>query len=417
MFLVRSAKVDISPRSPVPLAGFGDQGNAPFAAINDPLEVNAISLEMNGCEMVFLSFDTLSVGSRVDKVARSLFGVNCITLASHTHFAPSLDAELPNLGPVDEAYVAHVERQLEQLRHILSDQQPQPATFSLGRIEAPYAINRRRRAFGLDGKVKMRMLPNPSGPKDETATVLLLSNPDQQAPLAVFWSFACHPVSFHDTNAVSSDFCGVVREAFRSKYGADVACVFAQGFCGDVRPPTYGIGQKSVRNVLRFAVKTLLQGKCFGEFTKDEWRAWSKALASTVTSAPLAELPLAPKLEVARAEMPLADMHQSPAPDFGSRNGLDCALVQLGSALEICVLAGEPVTGIATLLPATEKTRITAGYMGHMFGYLPTSTMLAEGGYEAEGFRPGFSLQGSYKPGLSKLLSGFFSRLQARIGG
>lgn len=412
MLHARSASVDITPQTPVRLAGFGNQRPQPFDRINDPLEVNAIALEAGGKAVTFLSFDTLSVGSRVDRLARRLFGENCITLASHTHFAPSLDAELPSLGGVDDAYVGHVEKQLEHLRDRLDQQEPRAAALSLGQVAAPFAVNRRRRAFGLDGKVKMRTLPNPHGPKDDTATVLLLNDAGSGAPVAVLWSYACHPVSFHDANAVSSDFCGVVRGALRARFGDGTPCVFAQGFCGDVRPPSYGIGAKTPRNIARYAVKRLLQGPCFGDFTRPQWEAWAGTLAKTVASIQMDRLDGAETLDVVRAELPLAELHRSPAPDFGMRRGLECARVRLGGELEVWALSGEPVGGIAGLLPKPGGTRIAAGYAGHMFGYLPTSAMLAEGGYEAEDFRPAFALPGAYRPDISDRLAAFFATLK-----
>lgn len=415
--LLRSASVDISPTTPLPLAGFADRIGTPYRRINDPLEVNAISIEDDGRQVVFLSFDTLSVGRRINLLAQELFGCTCITFASHTHFAPALDGELPGLGECDNSYLEYVYKKLHSLKLQLDATEPVAISLALGRVRIPWTVNRRRRAFGPDGKVRMRTLPNTTGSKNDIASILLFSDTTSNRPAALLWSFACHPVSFHDEMAVSSDFCGHVRQAIRRRYGSDLSCVFAQGFCGDVRPPSFGMGRKTPRNILRYGIKRLLQGKCFGEFTRAQWEAWTSKIALAVVAAELEPLRDKQSLDVTHAELPLADMHELPA-NFGDRAGLDCTFVELGEHLHIWALSGEPVTEIERLLPSTDAVRIAAGYSGHMFGYLPTSAVLAEGGYEAEGFRPAFSLAGRYRADLSDILSAFFAKLwNSRSGG
>lgn len=415
--LLRSASVDISPTTPLPLAGFGDRIDAPYLRINDPLEVNAISLEQEGRQVTLLSFDTLSVGRRIDEVARQLFGDTCITLASHTHFAPALDGDLPALGGCDDSYLDAVTEKLNSLKTRLDATEPVAVSLAMGRVRIPSTINRRRRALGPDGKVRMRTLPNATGPKNDIASILLFSGAESARPAALLWSFACHPVSFHDATAVSSDFCGRVRQAVRLRYGSSLPCVFAQGFCGDVRPPSFGMGKKTPPNIFRHGIKRLLQGRCFGEFTPAQWDAWSGEIAQAITAAELEPVGSGQSLDVAHAELPLTDMHESPA-NFGDRPGLSCTFVGLGEHIHFWALSGEPVTEIERLLPPTEAVRIAAGYSGHMFGYLPTSAILAEGGYEAEGFRPAFSLAGRYRADLSDILSTFFAKVwDGRSGG
>lgn len=404
MLKVRAAKANISPQEPIPLAGFGAERQSPFTRIADPLEANALVIEDGETQIVLLSLDTLSVGRRIDAMARDLFGAGCVTLASHTHFAPSLDSDLPALGPVDFEYLEYVETQLIALKAQLCAAAPRPAMLALAQTSAPYAINRRRKARGVNGRVGIHMLPNPQGRRDDTAYVVSAVDAENGAILGLLWSFACHPVSFFDDSAVSSDFCGVVRNALRTRHGSGLPCVFAQGFCGDIRPPAYEMGLWTPRNILRFVVKTALQGKCFGVFSEPGWRDWSNRLATTVVEAPFTSPRNVSQVDINRAGLSLADLHRAPVPDFRKRVGLEVARIQLDEILDIFALSGEPVTGIADLLPKADRPRIAAGYMGHMFGYLPTSKILAEGGYEADGFRPGFSLPGRYRDDIDLAL-------------
>lgn len=391
MFQVKVASIDITPTHPVSLAGFMSRGDKNYASVHDALEINAITIN----DVTFVSFDTLSVGKVMDDAAKALFGPQTVTLASHTHFAPALDRQLPKLGRVDDAYERHVLGQLEKLNQKMS---AQSAVLSFGQGQGHHAVNRRRRAFGSDFAFKMRMLPNKRGRKDETISVLMLQDA-QGKVLAVLWSYACHPVSFFDIDAVSSDFCGVVRDGLRRQYG-DIPCVFAQGFCGDVRPPAYSpVGNKAVHYL-----RQLLQGRCFGGFTKNQWRAWAQSLAQRVTSVALA--PVSGAVSYKSSVIALNDLQDTQT----DRPGLVVSHAGV-AGIDIWALSGEPVTGIADLLPAS-NTRITAGYNGHMFGYLPTSDVLAEGGYEAQGFRDAFSLPGMYRSDISAFLKSAFSVLR-----
>ena len=50
-------------------------------------------------------------------------------------------------------------------------------------------------------------------------------------------------------------------------------------------------------------------------------------------------------------------------------------------------------------VPAAEgRIRLYAGYLGALFGYLPTAAQVLEGGYEVEGFQPLFGLSGRFEP-------------------
>ena len=88
----------------------------------------------------------------------------------------------------------------------------------------------------------------------------------------------------------------------------------------------------------------------------------------------------------------------------GSKPDKDLAvqIVRIGSQLEIVALSAEvtvPWQGIldSAVPPPDGCIRLYAGYAGALFGYLPTSAQIAEGGYEVEGFQPLFGLSGHFE--------------------
>ena len=74
----------------------------------------------------------------------------------------------------------------------------------------------------------MSFAPNPSGPKDERATVALLRKADDGQVLGVLWHYTCHPTAVVPDNVISADYPGAVRRALRQRFG-DIPCVFRAG--------------------------------------------------------------------------------------------------------------------------------------------------------------------------------------------
>ncbi len=82
---------------------------------------------------------------------------------------------------------------------------------------------------------------------------------------------------------------------------------------------------------------------------------------------------------------------------------LTAQIVRIGDELEIVALSAEatvewqPILDEAVPVPSG-RIRLYAGYLGALFGYLPTAVQVPEGGYEVEGFQPLFGLSGRFEP-------------------
>jgi hypothetical protein len=94
-------------------------------------------------------------------------------------------------------------------------------------------INRR----GKNKAGKRAMIPDPAGAFDEKIWLLKFTPVNGDAP-ALLFSYACHPVIAYGYaySAISADFPGVTRNALREALGTNVHCQFVQGFAGNVRP-------------------------------------------------------------------------------------------------------------------------------------------------------------------------------------
>lgn len=391
-----AGSIDITPQRPAPLAGWRDRAE-PFERVADPLEINGILVRDGVVAALVLSVDALYVGGRLtqaieDQLERVGLG-DCyvLTAASHTHFAPNLDATKTALGALDEQYVERVEERVSALVERLVNSAAQPARLRYGSGGAAHSVNRRRPGWHLAGGLPRRtvgMRANPSGPNDQTIHLVRLEREDGK-PLAVLWSYACHPVAFPRPLEVTAEFPGVVRRALRGLLGPDLPVLFLQGFSGDLRPPAViPTGPHPKRRIA-----DLLQGPSLGRFSETDYAQWSDSLARLVSGVASGELAaLAPAVRQATVTVPLGQLLEG----GDELRELTISRLELADRLQLLALSAEVVVeyggSLSRMFPGVQS--IPVGCAGDVYGYLPTRRMVGEGGYEAEEFLESFGLRG-----------------------
>jgi hypothetical protein len=192
-----------------------------------------------------------------------------------------------------------------------------------------------------------------------------------------------------------------VRRALRARFG-EIPCVFAQGFCGDIRPNITVSQKPGWPKRVRRMFRTLASGPMFELPSADDWTRWSRSLAAGVCDiargSPVKTFSIT-SLQTGSAEIPLGDFFTGSTPD----KRLVVQMVRIGEELEIVALSAEVTVEWQRILdeamPAPEgRIRLYAGYLGALYGYLPTAAQVPEGGYEVEGFQPLFGLSGCFEP-------------------
>ncbi len=243
----RAAHCDLTPRDrPVRLAGYASR-QTPVSAILDGIEISALLLEGGGRRSLLLGFDLMIVGAELADLIQSRLGRlgfrpdEVMMLASHTHCAPATDSACARLGTPDTRFIDDAADAVDKLaRKILTDR-PREISVDIFRGNLDHSINRRRywpfptydRTQGLQWS-SVTFSPYPAGPRDEQATVILIKSADD-APLAAFSHYTCHPTSVVPTDTISADYPGAIRSLLRVHFG-DIPCLFAPGFCGDITP-------------------------------------------------------------------------------------------------------------------------------------------------------------------------------------
>ena len=399
MCTVTSDSIDITPRRPLPLAGYENRRGV-SEAVNDPLELNAVLLRTHQGDIAILTADLLFVTAelkrRILDSLRDELRLDADTLlfaASHTHYAPSVDPGKPRLGAADQEYIAFVAQQATTLLRRLAASPVRRCRMQYIRGPADHAINRRRRTWWG----RMVRGPNPDGPRDETVHVIRLVG-DAGELVAMLWSYGCHPVGFPHPARVSADYPGVVRRDLRRAFGPELPILFLQGFAGDVRPRPAGRP-----HTIRRRCAEAIAGPLFNPLDEAEYLAWAESLAGRVVqlahSAPVLERPLAPQCR--RARIPVSTLLDGSQ----DRRDLSFQRVSLGPDLHIAAISAEPVAGRTDELRAIAPgILVPVGYIDSVFGYLPTVAMLGDRGYEDWHFMRAFGLEGTFRRNIDQVV-------------
>ena len=410
--LARAASCDITPRDrPVRLAGYALR-QAPATIVLDQIEISVVWLECAAQRCLIFSFDLMIVGSELQsmimtRLQRLGFAAGeIVLLASHTHYAPATDRACARLGVPDVHFVDQLAAAAEDLVRQMQQADPLDISWEVFQGHLKHSINRRRNwPFPTIGRTygwrlrSVSMAPNPSGPRDELATVVLLRKLDDGQVLAALWHYTCHPTAVVPENVVSADYPGAVRAAMRQRFG-EIPCVFVQGFCGDIRPDIRVSQPIGWRERMRRAFRTIVSGPSFARPSPEDWMRWSKGLARAVCDIAQGSprSVFSPKsLRTGSAAIALSSFFAGDTPD----KPLAAVVIAIGEELEIVALSAEACVGwqgiLGQAVPVRPGTiRLYAGYLGALFGYLPTAEQVPEGGYEVEGFQPLFGLSGRF---------------------
>jgi hypothetical protein len=398
----------------VRLAGYARR-TEPVSTILDPIEISAVLLEGAGKRCLIFSCDLMIVGSELQQLIHANLAGHgflpgeILLLASHTHFAPATDRACSPLGAPDEKFVSDVAKAAEGLLEQMLQQQPSEVRLEIKRGRLNHSVNRRRywpfptigRTYGFKFR-SVVLAPDPEGPTAELATILLVRRADGNAVLCAMWHYVCHGTAVIPHKVVSADYPGAVRRVLRQRFG-HVPCVFVQGFCGDISPNISSTRTKGgVFDWVHRVARLMISGPTFPYRIAEDWKRWSESLATQVAAIAdgVAVKTISPeRLSVGAARIPLGEFFSGTAPD----KPLAVQVLRLGEDFELVALSAEVTVQWQEILDRalpdeTGRIRLYAGYLGALFGYLPTPAQIREGGYEVEGFQRLFGLSGKFDP-------------------
>jgi hypothetical protein len=401
------AEVEITP----PLGiGLGGRGGPETVAkkILDPLYAQVLFLkDSKGIGFVLVSFDLIALPHDLsDRIRTDIvneLGVewNLVVLnTSHTHSGPYMIRSLmAGVGPAPQIELDYF-KLLED--KILS------ATRSAARMMKPVkvevfqgasdvGINRR----GKNKQGNRGILPDPNGPIDEKVWVMKLT--PETGAAAIIFSYACHPVIVYGyaNAAISADFPGVTRNALRETLGPQTHAQFVQGFAGNIRPRVTADLEKGVFR----ASKPADLEKAGRELADAVFSAIkSKGQTLSLNIAGTADRPFLPRdkpppqenYQKMREEalattnvfhLAVSDYwlkRYNSGEGFAQGDAWSLGLIRLAENQWIVHSGGEPCVEWREKISKwlSPLKIVTWGYSQEAKSYLPTESMLPEGGYE-----------------------------------
>jgi neutral ceramidase len=402
------AEVDITP--PLGIALGGRAGPVtPADKVLDPLYSELLCLrDGKGTGFVLASFDVIGLPQELSDHIRTRLvqelGVewNLVVLnASHTHSGPyTLRALMAGVGPapqVEVDYFAALEEKLVAAART-ARKAMQPVRVQVFQGTTDVGVNRRGKGPG--GRVAM--LPDAKGAYDDKLWAMKLT-PENGGPPAVVFSCACHAVIAYgfDYAAISADFPGATRRMLREALGPKSHAQFVQGFAGDIRPRVLadterGRFRKSTPADLERAGKELSAAVLSALKTPGE-----KLSLDVIGTSDRPFLPKdkAPPRELYEKMLTSAEARTNAfrtaeaeywlkrydsGEGFARGDAWSLGLIRLADNQWIVHSGGEPCIEWRAKISEWLAPRriVTWGYSQEARAYLPTESLLTEGGYE-----------------------------------
>ncbi len=415
------ARVKITPENPIRMAGYASR-TKPFEGVDAHLFAKAMAFEdSDGNQSLLITADMIRFpGWLSEAVCRRLkesAGIerNAVLLnASHTHTGPALDPARYD-APADDindsqAYARKLEDKLVAIgRQALADLKPARLGWDTGLVNFPM----NRREFTERG---VRLGVNPRGPVDRGVPVLRVDGAGGELR-AVLFGTACHNTTLTGRSLrISGDFTGYAQAYIEHRYPG-VQAMFLTGCGGDANPYPRGnrgfaeqhgaeLGGEVVR-VLAGQLKSV-RGPIRTELARVDLplKSFTRAQIEEVVNARSSYLSYFAKSALAvldRAE-PLPTTFEAPF-----------AVWQFGDSLTLVGFSQETVVGYVDMTETAlgPLNLWVAGYCNDVSGYLPTTRILSEGGYETRGLYDGV---GVFAPGVEDVVMKTITNLARKAG-
>lgn len=395
--------IDITPDFDVRLSGFSSRTQK-IKNIHCGLEANLIVFIENEVK-IMLSIDTLFIVAPLYSYILEIFkqtfpnisSSDLTVCASHTHYAPSLEDVRHDLGKMDERYFEFLKLKLLTLIQKTTTAQPFPYSISIGEgCTLNLTANRRRtiRSFRKGFKKEVVMEPNLSGTKDENLVIIKITNTDTLKVESIIWHYTCHPTNLPENEYISSEFPGIVRNNFRCKSGYEhIPILFLQGFSGDIRafPPKRSIILRTIYTLFLQSYPTVLY-----RFKWNEYQNWVANLSDKFESVFQNEGVLIQNVCISSGE------YQYSISNIGITvegiDNLSLKYLRISDKFVFVFISAEVLICYKKIVEKIWQGQrvIPVGYINNVFGYLPSSKEIAEGGYEVKDFFSMFKVSGRF---------------------
>ncbi|GAB3025586.1 neutral/alkaline non-lysosomal ceramidase N-terminal domain-containing protein [Spirosoma pulveris] len=418
------ARVVITPTTPQWLAGYASRTHASDGKLHD-LWAKALALEdENGKQAVLVTTDMLgfpkAMSDRIRDRLNSQFKLSkaqIILNSSHTHSGPVLDRGLQDVYPLDAPQLAVIDqysRQFEaQIIALVGEalRTMEPVELFSQNGVTRFQVNRRNNKEGaLLDQTELK------GPNDYAVPVIKVLTTKGDLKAIVF-GYACHPTVL-DLYQWSGDYAGFAQLALEQEHPG-VTALFFQGAAGDQNPlprRTIPLARQYGRE-LAAAVDRVLDEpmRPLSPQFRAEYSEIDLPLSAPPTEADLTKSAVEGPPHITRwANRMLAEMKQGKP--FLTRYPYPLQVWQLGSQ-SILSFGGELVIEYAlTCKKRFGPDIFVMGYANDVMGYIPSATILREGGYEGATSQMVYGLPSPWAASVPNLIYTEINRLAEQVG-
>ncbi|OIN60860.1 neutral/alkaline non-lysosomal ceramidase N-terminal domain-containing protein [Arsenicibacter rosenii] len=418
------AKVVITPEGPLWQAGYASRTHASDGKLHD-LWAKALALEdENGKRLVLVTTDMLgfpkAMSDRIREQLKKTLGLDksqIILNSSHTHSGPVLYDALQDIYPLNATEQARIDaysRKLEtQITALVATAMAdlEPAELFARNGVTRFQVNRRNNKEGA-----LREQTELKGPNDYAVPVIKVVTATGKLK-AITFGYACHPTVL-DLYQFSGDYPGFAQIELEKTFPGTTA-LFFQGGAGDQNP----LPRRTIPLAKQYGRELAAAVECVLEEPMRPLAAQAKTAYSEI------ELPLSPP----PTEADLKKTQQDEAPymrkwatrlltekqqgkSFRSSYPYPMQLWQLGDQ-PIFSFGGELV--IAYTIACKQRFGqdvFVMGYSNDVMGYIPSATILTEGGYEGASSQMVYGLPSTWDARVPDLIQQEITRLAAQVG-
>ncbi len=418
------SKIDITPKDPIWLAGYGGR-NHPSEGMLHPIWIKALALEdASGKQVVLITSDLLGMpkglSDRIRSGLKERYGLEksqIIINSSHTHSGPVLENSLSDIYPLDEAQKKRVSTYSEELvaetLRLVEEalDSLQPAHLFVENGVTRFQVNRRNNAENsLLQQTELR------GPNDYAVPVIKVANVAGEI-LAIAFGYACHPTVLSGY-AISGDYPGFAQLELEKNYPGAVA-LFFQGAGADQNPlprRTVFLAKQYGKSLAAAVERVLSEGM----------RPLEARIQTAYSEIDLA-LSTPPSMETLTAFISTASGYQK---RWATRmkeereQGLP-VLTSYPFPVQVWTLGDQPIMtlgGETVVAYALELKKVfgqdlmVMGYSNDVMGYIPSTTILREGGYEGASSQMVYGMPSTWAATLEIEILHEFHRLAEQVG-
>jgi hypothetical protein len=236
-FMAGSAKIRITPETPIPMSGYGGR-TAPFKGVHDDLYARVIVISDGTNKAVLISADVIGFSNSfwketTDRITKET-GIKkefVLLAAVHNHGGPVTKVYGEDSSVQVNEYVEGLENKIiaatkDAIKNLV------PVTIGAGKGECRMNINRR----APNGKGEIELGQNPYAPCDHEVGVIKVAD-ESGAPLAIIVNWPCHGVVLGPDNyLITGDWPGAASRYIEDGSGGKIVAPVVVGASGDINP-------------------------------------------------------------------------------------------------------------------------------------------------------------------------------------